>query len=111
MKLDDIEKLIALATPGPWPSEFGRCDYPEEGSMACGPIIRLDEDEDGLTDEDEECRRAQADQDFICMSRELMPKLLKIVQLIKEELDLVLEAHRSDRADEIVRLLAELEQP
>jgi len=70
MKLDEIEKLIVEASPGPWPEEFGRCDFPDVGSMACGPII--------TADEDAEEKQAQDDQDFICMSRELMPKLLKL---------------------------------
>jgi hypothetical protein len=72
MKLDEIEKLIAAASPGPWPEEFGRSDFPDVGSMACGPIITADED----TEE----TQAQDDQDFICMARELMPKLLKVVK-------------------------------
>jgi len=38
--------------------------------MACGPVIMLDEYE--------ECRQAQADQDFIRMARELMPRFLKL---------------------------------
>jgi len=72
MKLDEIEKLIVEASPGPWPEEFGRCDFPDVGSMACGPII--------TADEDAEEKQAQADQDFICIARELMPKLLKVVK-------------------------------
>ena len=75
MKLDEIEKLIAAASPGPWPEEFGRSDFPDVGSMACGPIITADED----TEE----TQAQADQDFICMARELMPKLLKVAAAAK----------------------------
>ena len=72
MKLDEIEKRTNAATPAPWPTEFGRSDFPDEGSMACGPII--------TSDEDAEEKQAQDDQDFICMSRELMPKLLKVVK-------------------------------
>ena len=71
MKLDDIEKLIAAATPGPWPEEFGRSDFPDVGSMACGPIIIGD-------DEEADENQAQDDQDFICMARLVMPKLLKV---------------------------------
>jgi len=70
MKLDEIEKRTNAASPAPWPAEFGRCDFPDVGSMACGPII--------TADEDAEEKQAQDDQDFICMSRELMPKLLKL---------------------------------
>ena len=72
MKLDEIEKLIEAASPAPWPTEFGRSDFPDVGSMACGPII--------TSDEDAEEKQAQDDQDFICMARELMPKLLKVVK-------------------------------
>jgi len=72
MKLDEIEKRTNAATPAPWPTEFGRSDFPDEGSMACGPII--------TSDEDAEEKQAQDDQDFICMARELMPKLLKVVK-------------------------------
>ena len=70
MKLDEIEKRTNAASPAPWPAEFGRCDFPDVGSMACGPII--------TADEDAEEKQAQDDQDLICMSRELMPKLLKL---------------------------------
>jgi len=108
MKLDDIEKLTAAASPGPWPAEFGRCDFPDDGSMACGPIITLDED--GLTDEEEECRRAQADQDFIRMSRELMPKLLKVAKASKYVRDIGDYANDRDWVALDVAL-AELEQP
>jgi len=73
MKLDEIENLIAAATPGPWPKEYGNCDFPDNGLMACGPIIT------GYDEEADE-NQAQDDQDFICMARELMPKLLKVVK-------------------------------
>ncbi|MCJ7825211.1 MAG: hypothetical protein MUP44_09950 [Anaerolineales bacterium] len=121
MTLDDIEKLIAAASPAPWPTEFGRCDFPDQGAMACGPIIAYDRD----AEEDAEEHQAQADQDFICMSRELMPKLFKVVAAAKLWLISadIYSQHRlsSDRTvykvdymqgREIFRkALAELEQP
>ena len=76
MKLDEIEKLIAAATPGPWPKEYGHCDFPDYGLMACGPIIT------GYDEEADE-NQAQDDQDFICMARELMPRLLKVVRAVQ----------------------------
>ena len=76
MKLDDIEKLIAAATPGPWPKEYGHCDFPDYGLMACGPIIT------GYDEEADE-NQAQDDQDFICMARLVMPKLLKVAAAAK----------------------------
>ena len=118
MKLDDIEKLIAAATPGPWPKEYGHCDFPDYGLMACGPIIT------GYDEEADE-NQAQADQDFICMARELMPKLLKVAAAAKSWLAVadMYSQHRlsSDRTvykldymqgREIFRkILAELDHP
>ena len=108
MKLDEIEKMIEAASPAPWPTEFGRSDFPDEGSMACGPVIMLDEDED------EECRQAQADQDFIRMARELMPRFLKLAHT-SISLDLLF---RSGSAVNMIypldawrKAMAELEQP
>jgi len=117
MKLDEIEKLIEAASPAPWPAEFGRSDFPDEGSMACGPIITLDEDE--------ECRQAQADQDFIRMARELMPKLLKVARAA-QKIGFVVHRTQSfggndsfqsiasvsiSKMNTILTPLAELEQP
>ena len=87
MKLDEIEKLIAAASPGPWPEEFGRSDFPDVGSMACGPIITADED----TEE----TQAQSDQDFICIARELMPKLLKVVRAV-QGIDFVVQRYHAE---------------
>ena len=117
MKLDDIEKLIAAATPGPWPEEFGRSDFPDVGSMACGPIITADED----TEE----TQAQADQDFICMARLVMPKLLKVVRAVQGIEFVVQRLHAEGGNDSfkasasvsiakmnnILTALTELEQP
>ena len=44
---------------------------------------------------------------FIAASRELVPRLLKIAQLVKDRL--VLVQHRSGLGDEIAQLLDELE--
>ena len=76
MKLDEIEKLIAAASPGPWPKQYGNCDFPDNGLMACGPIIIGD-------DEEADENQAQDDQDFICMARLVMPKLLKVAAAAK----------------------------
>ena len=106
MKLDEIEKLIEAASPAPWPAEFGRCDFPDVGSMACGPII--------TADEDAEEKQAQADQDFICMARELMPKLLKLANT-SISLDLLFYSGSavcmSHQLDAWRVAMAELEQP
>jgi len=106
MKLDEIEKLIEAASPAPWPAEFGRCDFPDVGSMACGPII--------TADEDAEEKQAQDDQDFICMSRELMPKLLKLAHT-SISLDLLFYSGSavgmSHQLDAWRKAMSELEQP
>jgi len=106
MKLDEIEKLIEAASPAPWPAEFGRCDFPDVGSMACGPII--------TADEDAEEKQAQADQDFICMARELMPKLLKVVkasQCRNSGNDFKGNYIKYCRECDYCKAIAELEQP
>jgi len=102
MKLDDIEKLIEAASPAPWPAEFGRSDFPDVGSMACGPII--------TADEDAEETQAQDDQDFICMARQVMPKLLRVVRDIKFIRDLGDYANDFDWVA-LDQSLADLEQP
>jgi hypothetical protein len=118
MKLDDIEKLIAAATPGPWPKEYGHCDFPDYGLMACGPIIT------GYDEEADE-NQAQDDQDFICIARELMPKLLKVVRAVQGIEFVVLRLHAEGGNDSfessasvsiakmnnILTALTELEQP
>ena len=118
MKLDDIEKLIAAATPGPWPKEYGHCDFPDYGLMACGPIIIGD-------DEEADENQAQDDQDFICIARELMPKLLKVVRAVQGIEFVVLRLHAEGGNDSfessasvsiakmnnILTALTELDQP
>ena len=106
VKLDEIEKMIEAASPAPWPTEFGRSDFPDEGSMACGPII--------TSDEDAEEKQAQDDQDFICMARELMPKLLKLAHT-SISLDLLFYSGSavgmSHQLDAWRKAMSELEQP
>ena len=106
MKLDDIEKLIAAATPGPWPKEYGHCDFPDNGLMACGPIIT------GYDEEADE-NQAQADQDFIRMARELMPKLLKVVRTLEwiAEHSIVECGRWTEAVMKSRESLAELEKP
>jgi len=117
MKLDEIEKLIEAASPGPWPEEFGRSDFPDVGSMACGPIITADED----TEE----TQAQSDQDFICVARTLMPRLLKVVRAV-QGIDFVVQRYHAEggndsfkasasvsiaKMNNILTSLTDLEQP
>jgi len=118
MKLDEIEKLIEAASPAPWPAEFGRSDFPDDGSMACGPIIT------GYDEEADE-NQAQDDQDFICMARLVMPKLLKVAAAAKSWLAVAdtYAKHRDDPDRSIYKVdymqgreifrgaLKELEQP
>jgi len=106
MKLDEIEKRTNAATPAPWPTEFGRSDFPDEGSMACGPII--------TSDEDAEEKQAQDDQDFICMARELMPRFLKLAHT-SISLDLLFYSGSavgmSHQLDAWRKAMSELEKP
>jgi len=99
MKLDEIEKLIAAASPGPWPKQYGHCDFPDYGLMACGPIIIGDDDE---ADENQ----AQDDQDFICMARLVMPKLLKVAAAAKLWLSVadIYSQHRDSADRQVYKL-------
>jgi hypothetical protein len=101
MKLDDIEKLIAAATPAPW-------EYIERdgGAINCVDVWRSGRVTVERTQSDPVDRANAA---FIAASRELVPRLLKIAQLVKDRL--VLVQHRSGLGDEIAQLLDELEQP
>ena len=107
MKLDEIEKLIEAASPGPWPKQYGNCDFPDNGLMACGPIIIGD-------DEEADENQAQDDQDFICMARLVMPKLLKVAHT-SISLDLLFYSGSavgmSHQLDAWRKAMSELEQP
>ena len=99
MKLDEIEKLIAAASPGPWPKQYGNCDFPDNGLMACGPIIIGD-------DEEADENQAQDDQDFICMARLVMPKLLKVAAAAKLWLSVadIYSQHRDSADRQVYKL-------
>ena len=99
MTLDDIEKLIAAATPAPW-------EYIERdgGAINCVDVWRSGRVTVERTQSDPVDRANAA---FIAASRELVPRLLKIAQLVKDRL--VLVQHRSGLGDEIAQLLDELE--
>ena len=72
MKLDDIEKLIAAATPAPW-------EYIERdgGAINCVDVWRSGRVTVERTQSDPVDRANAA---FIAASRTLMPKLLKVVR-------------------------------
>ena len=97
MKLDEIEKLIAAASIGPWKHEnhyiFGPFDEKNVTLIADTFSIKNG--------------REESNAEFIAASREFMPRLLKIAQLVKDRL--VLVQHRSGLGDEIAQLLDELE--
>ena len=99
MKLDEIEKLIEAASPGPW-EYIGR----DGGALNCVDVWRSGRVTVERTQSDPVDRANAA---FIAASRELVPRLLKIAQLVKDRL--VLVQHRSGLGDEIAQLLDELE--
>jgi hypothetical protein len=97
MKLDEIENLIAAASPGPWPKLIARVDigwighgpgHPSEGTI----------------------NRALNDALFIAASRTLMPRLLTVIRCIKFIRDLGDYANDRDWAA-LDQALADLEQP
>lgn len=71
--LSKIEAVASKASPLPWPKDFARIDDYDAGCAAIGPIIRND-------DEDAEDAQAQADQDFIVLSRSVILNLVEVAQ-------------------------------
>ena len=102
MKLDEIEKLIAAATPAPW-------EYIERdgGALNCVDVWRSGRVTVERTQSDPvDCANAA----FIAASRTLLPKLLKVVREIKFIRDIGKYANDRDWAA-LDQALAELEHP
>ena len=103
MKLDEIEKLIAAATPGPWTEEYENSGYIMAHQKGGGHDI---------------CKMTtgstKADADFIAASRTLMPKLLKLAHT-SISLDLLFYSGSavgmSHQLDAWRAAMADLEQP
>jgi hypothetical protein len=98
--LDDIEKLIAAATPGPWPKLIARVDigwighgpgHPSEGTI----------------------NRALNDALFIASSRELMPRIVKALRTLEwiSEHRIIECGRWTEAVMKSREALAELEQP
>jgi len=102
MKLDEIEKLIEAASPGPW-EYIGR----DGGALNCVDVWRSGRVTVERTQSDPVDRANAA---FIAASRTLMPKLLKVVREIKFIRDIGEYANDRDWAA-LDQALADLEQP
>jgi len=104
MKLDDIEKLIAAATPGPW-EHRDNCEVMTTEMLrhcvaSCGPKRDFSFGNSS----------SMANAAFIAASRTLMPKLLKVVREIKFIRDIGEYANDRDWAA-LDQALTDLEQP
>lgn len=86
MKLEEIRKLIDATTPGPWKYDWGNWEV--EGPRPDRyPICAMAPDDrappfhgQGLNPVD-----SGADGEFIAASRYLMPKLLKVLEILDSE--------------------------
>ena len=77
MKLENIEKLIAEATPGPW-------EHNGHGGYVCFLSIQDNKPTDYISaPESQGLHLSKPDADFIAASRELMPKLLRVAKIAK----------------------------
>jgi hypothetical protein len=101
MKLDEIEKLIAEATPGPWEhnGEGGYVAFFEVLNDKVGNYISAP-NSGGLNP-------SAPDAAFIAASRSLMPKLLKVVK----EAEAMVKRMDYFYCDDYETALADLEQP
>ena len=102
LDLDAIEARAKAATPGPWPRDFGRCDFSPEGCMSIGPLVTMD-------DECDEERQAQADQDFIAAARTDVPALVAEVRRLTKGHE-VLNAALGSTSDDVVSLQERLQR-
>ena len=117
MKLDEIEKLIEAASPGPW-EYIGR----DGGALNCVDVWRSGRVTVERTQSDPVDRANAA---FIAASRTLMPRLLKVVRAVQGIEFVVLRLHAEGGNDSfessasvsiakmnnILTALTELEQP
>lgn len=98
MKLDDIEKIIAAATPGPWRWKVHGADY----IMGADNKLVLSGD---ITVSKEDAK-------FIVQARSLMPKLLKVAKASKDLNTVFCNGMSTSRAFTAWRTaMADLEQP
>ena len=104
MTLDDIEKLIAAATPAPW-------EYNGTGGYVAFFSVTNEEIGNYISAPNSGGLNPSApDAAFIAASRSLMPKLLKVVREIKFIRDIGEYANDRDWAA-LDQALADLEQP
>jgi hypothetical protein len=120
LDLKAIESADKARTPGEWPAEFGRCESPEEGPGAWGPVVRGD-------DPDEEDRQAQADQDWLRLMSVQTPFMLARIRYLENQASMnrshttafqeaqcrieELEAENQQLRDQVARLMSGLVKP
>jgi len=105
MKLDDIEKLIAAATPAPW-------EYIERdgGAINCVDVWRSGRVTVERTQSDPVDRANAA---FIAASRELVPRMVKALRTLEwiAEHSIIEWGRWTEAVMKSKEALAELEQP
>ncbi len=93
-QLEELKKLCAEATPGPWRSEVWH-NHDDDGWAAVGPHIKDTPGDDFYSSEEPDSPsydRATSDSDFIVAARTAVPELIAEVERLR---GIIKEAERS----------------